>query len=185
MSPVLAWLQAAIGVIAKKTTGKALVKLNLDILGTLLFCISLSTHRHFLLLASEMYYQNLKPFQQTDPTVGTLIYSSETTRVPGMAKMMTRVMVLLAMALGTAAMPSIAAQQEAQPIEVASISGVTSGVNDPALQRAFNVILESQKAREMKMRRDTKQTAPQDKVVRSHKDINHAMILGGAETLPM
>ena len=96
-----------------------------------------------------------------------------------MAKMMTRVMVLLAMALTTATSASIA-QEEAKPIEVASVSGVASGVGDPMLQKAIKLILENQQAREMKQRREHKQTAPLDKVVhRQHKDVDHAMILGG------
>jgi len=101
-----------------------------------------------------------------------------------MAKMMTRVVVLLAMALGIATIPSIA-QEEVKPIELASISGVTTGIGDPALQKAINLLLESQKARDLKQRRENKQTAPQDKVVRTHKDVDHALILGGAEILPM
>ena len=101
-----------------------------------------------------------------------------------MAKMMTRTVVLLAMALSAVTLPSIA-QEEAKPLEIASVSGVVSGVGDPALNRAINLIMETQKARQLKQHRQNIQPTPQDTVVRGHKDINHTLILGGAESLPM
>lgn len=77
---------------------------------------------------------------------------------------------------------------EAKPQTVASVSGVTT-FGDKTLQKAMDLIIESQKANEVQQRRDNTQPANQEHIVRVRRHSNNsgAMILGidRASALPM
>ncbi|MBS2000857.1 MAG: hypothetical protein U0103_02020 [Candidatus Obscuribacterales bacterium] len=68
---------------------------------------------------------------------------------------------------------------------IASASGVSTYSGDPTLQHGIKLILEAQVAREQKLRRQEMKPAPQERVVRTHKDLDGVMILGGSASLPM
>ncbi len=74
---------------------------------------------------------------------------------------------------------------EAKTQVIASASGVTTYSGDPTLQHGIKLILEAQAARAQKLRRQEIKPAPQERVVRSHKDLDGVMILGGSASLPM
>lgn len=57
--------------------------------------------------------------------------------------------------------------------------------NDPVLDRAFNVIRESQSAQRTKVRRNEYKPSHDTKVVRSRQNPHHVYILGGAAAMPM
>ncbi|MFX5957101.1 hypothetical protein ABTF01_22145, partial [Acinetobacter baumannii] len=75
--------------------------------------------------------------------------------------------------------------EEAKTQILASVSGVSTYAHDPVLQNGISLILESQAAREKKIRRDNMKPVLQEKVVRTHKDVDGVMILGGSSALPM
>lgn len=91
-------------------------------------------------------------------------------------------------ALLVCAVSSPATAEEAKPQTVASVSGVTT-FGDKTLQKAMDLIIESQKANEVQQRRDNIQPANQDHIVRVRHNSNHAgvMILGidRASAIPM
>lgn len=92
----------------------------------------------------------------------------------------------LALATATfAAVPGQAKDTSNDSQVIASLSGVRSNP-DPALQKAINFIVESQKARKIKERRDNVKPVIQERVVR-HESTDHTMITGidGASALPM
>lgn len=74
---------------------------------------------------------------------------------------------------------------EARTQVIASASVVSTHSFDPTLQDGIKLILESQAAREQKLRRQEIKPAPQERVVRTHKDLDGVMILGGSASLPM
>jgi hypothetical protein len=74
---------------------------------------------------------------------------------------------------------------EAKTQVIASVSGVSTYSADPTLQHGIKLILESQAAREQKLRRQEVKPATQERVVRTHKDLDGVMILGGSASLPM
>ncbi len=74
---------------------------------------------------------------------------------------------------------------EARTQKIASMSGVTNYAGDPTLQSAIKLILASQTAREQKLRRENVKPASQERVVRTHKDLDGVMILGGSAAIPM
>jgi len=68
---------------------------------------------------------------------------------------------------------------------IASVSGVSTYSGDATLQHGIKLILEAQVAREQKLRRQEVKPATQERVVRTHKDLDGVMILGGSASLPM
>ena len=94
----------------------------------------------------------------------------------------------LALATATfAAVPGQAKDTSNDSQVIASLSGVRSNP-DPALQKAINFLVESQKAREVKDRRDNVKPVIQDQVVHTRRaTADHTMITGidGASALPM
>ncbi len=68
---------------------------------------------------------------------------------------------------------------------IASVSGVSTYSGDSTLQNGIKLILEAQAAREQKLRRQEVKPATQERVVRTHKDLDGVMILGGSASLLM
>jgi len=75
--------------------------------------------------------------------------------------------------------------EEAKTQVIASVSGVSTYSGDSTLQHGIKLILEAQAAREQKLRRQEVKPATQERVVRTHKDLDGVMILGGSASLPM
>jgi hypothetical protein len=75
--------------------------------------------------------------------------------------------------------------EETKTQVLASVSGVTTYGGDPALEQGIKLIFEAQSARDTKLRRENIKTAPQEHVVRTHRDLDGVMILGGSAALPM
>lgn len=80
---------------------------------------------------------------------------------------------------------SAANADEAKTQVIASVSGVSSYSGDSTLQNGIKLILEAQAAREQKLRRQETKPASSERVVRSHKDLDGVMILGGSASVPM
>ena len=74
---------------------------------------------------------------------------------------------------------------EAKTQVIASVSGVSTYSGDSTLQHGIKLILEAQAAREQKLRRQEVKPASSERVVRTHKDLDGVMILGGSASLPM
>src|ERR1700712_1363337 len=68
---------------------------------------------------------------------------------------------------------------------IASVSGVSTYSGDSTLQHGIKLILEAQAAPEEKMRRQEVKTATQERIVRTHRNLDGVMILGGSASLPM
>ena len=94
-----------------------------------------------------------------------------------------RIALLVALVICSASSAVNADESKTQIL--ASMSGVTNYSGDPDLQNGIKLILESQVAREQKLRRENVKPATQERVVRTHKDLDGVMILGGSPALPM
>ncbi len=101
-----------------------------------------------------------------------------------MAMVIKRVALLGALVLCSAVSAVNADEPKTQLL--ASMPGVTHYTADPTLQNGIKLILESQVAREKMLRRENvKPAIQQERIVRTHKDLDGVMILGGSTALPM